>query len=335
MMGFVRRTTRITIGAALLAATALTVGGCGGSGDAGPEIGHLALGAAYDVCVAGETAFVSDDEGIAILDIGDIAHPRRVGAIPERDGLGPIAGFHTSGDTLFTYGELFAIHDVSDPAAPRLLARYHGRYFIGAAATRDGHAYLGYLQGGLEVLDLRDAAGLRTVGFAQSPGRLSDVAVSGAYAYAAGDDAGLEIFDIADPADPRRLGAVAGTDGARDISLAGRLLYLGCRSHGVRILDVSIPEHPVVTGVFDNGGVTCGVQAVGDRLFTVDREQGIEVFDVEDAAHVHRLKGLEQYLPQDLFSDGNHVFLADQGRDFVVLPMGAGEGAGVGDASPH
>ena len=63
-----RIVTVSVVATALSTVAVLLLSSCGSSPTSPLEIGQLSLGAAYDVYVSGGTAFVSNNEGIAILD---------------------------------------------------------------------------------------------------------------------------------------------------------------------------------------------------------------------------------------------------------------------------
>jgi hypothetical protein len=294
---------------------------CSGSPTSPLEIGQLSLGAAYDVFVNGGTAFVSNNDGVAILDIIDIRNPRRVATIQESSSGGAVAGFHVSNDTLFAYGANFSMYDLEDINDPRLFSRYSGRAFISGARKQGDYVYLSYMNGGLDVIDFRDPANPSSIGFASSAGQVNDLAIIGTFAFVANSSTGLEMFDIGNPAAPQRVGVVAGTAGAWDIHMDQQLLYLGCHRYGIKVLDISDPSAPTVLGSFDNGGETYGVFAVGTRLYSVDLVEGVEVLDVSSPENPTLIMADGNYHPHDLFSDGLHLFLADQDRHFVVLPL--------------
>jgi len=289
------------------------------------EIGQLDLGAAYDVYVSGSTAFVSNNDGIAILDIRDVHDPQQVITIDENSGGGTVAGLFVSGDSLLGFGEQFTIYDVADPANPHTLASYLPRSFISAARMQGEFAYLSYLHGGLDVIDFSDPANPTSVGYAEFPGQVNDLAINGSFAYVANSHAGLEVYDVSEATSPQRVGIVAGTAGAWDIYIDQDLLFLGCHMYGVRILDISDPLTAEVVGSFDNGGETYGVHALGERLFSVDLQQGVEVLDVSTPSQPRLTAGDDSYHPHDLYSDGQYLYLADQDRHFVVLPLELGE----------
>ena len=294
---------------------------CSSSPTSPLEVSQLSLGAAYDVFVRGGTAYVSNNEGIAVLDLSDIRNPRRTAQISERSSGGSVAGFHVSGDTLFAYGDRFSMYTLGDDPDPLIIASFNGRGFVSGAGTQGHMAFLAFLQGGLEAVDLQDAANPTSLGYAPSMGQVNDMVVHDRFVYVANSSIGLEVFDVGDPSDPTRVGVVAGTPGAWDIHIVEDRLYLGCHMYGVKILDISDPSHPTVVGSFDNGGETYGVFAVGDRLYTADLQEGVEVLDIRVPSAPSLIMRDRNYHPHDLFSDGQYLYLADQDQHFVVLPL--------------
>jgi len=301
--------------------------GCSSSPTSPLEISKLDLGAAYDVFVRGETAYVSNNNGVAILDISDINHPRRIGRISE-NSTNSIVFFHASGDTLFTYAERLSIYDISDGRDPRLLEFILGRDYISGAQKEGDLLYLGYLNGGLEIFDLQDPSTPLSLGFVPTPGRIDAIAMEGNLVYVANSRTGLEVIDVSDPSGPTRMGAVSGTSGAMDIHIRDNLLYLACNIYGVKVLDISDPADPEIIGRFSNGGETWGVFAQGPRLYTVDLDQGVEILDISSPTRPTLVMRDRHYHPHDVFADQRYLYLADQDEHFVVLPLALTEVSG-------
>jgi hypothetical protein len=296
---------------------------CSSSPTSPLEISKLSLGVAYDVYVRGETAYVSNNHGVVVLDISDINHPRRISRISENstNSTNSIVFFHVSGDTLFTYGERFSSYDIHEREDPQLLESLSGRDYIAGARRWGNYLYLGYLHGGLEVFDLQEPSTPVSLGYAPSPSRIDAIELEGDYVYIANSHTGLEVFDVTEPTNPTRLGAVPGTSGAMDIQIRDNLLYLACNIYGVKILDISDPAAPEIIGSFSNGGETWGVFAQGPLLYTVDLAQGVEVLDISSPTHPALLMRDRNYHPHDVFADGRYLYLADQDESFVVLPL--------------
>lgn len=293
---------------------------CSSSPTSPLEIAQLSLGAAYDVYVDGTTAYVSNNQGIAILDISDIRHPRRIALVEDESSRNALR-FHVSGDTLFTYGDRFSMYSLGGGGEPVRLGSFAGRGFIGAAQRRGSLLFLAYLNGGLEILTFEDISDPSVLGYITSTGRADDMAVVGDLVYLATPSRGLEVFDVGEPTAPVHIGTVPGTSGAGDIHVRDGFLFLGCYIYGVKILDMADPGSPQVIGSFHNGGETWGVFAHGSRLYSVDLAQGVEVLDISTPSRPSLIMTDRNYHPHDLFTDGRYLFLADQDQHFVVLPM--------------
>ena len=311
----------------LPAVLALGLVSCSSSPTSPLEVAQLSLGAAYDVFVDGPTAYVSNNQGIAILDIGDIRYPRRIGLV-QAESTQNVLRFHVSGDTLYTYGDRFSMFALGGGGDPQHLASYEGRGFLGGVQRRGDLLFLAYLHGGLEILEIDDISKPSVLGFIESNGRVDGLALVGDYAYLAIPSRGLEVFQVEDPTAPVHVGTVPGTSGAADIHLHSGLLHLGCYIHGVKILDLTNPGSPSVIGSFNNGGETWGVFAHGSRLYTVDLAEGVEVLDIDSPTHPRLIMTETGYHPHDLFTDGRYLFLADQDEHFVVLPLDLQEVSG-------
>lgn len=305
---------------AILPTLALIVASCSGSPTSPHEVGRLDVGVAYDVHVAGQTAFVSNNDGIVIIDVGDVHQPQRLGLI-QGSSEGGVVGLSVLGDTLLTCAERLAIHQVSDPTEPVLIGQFSGRKYIRVAQKQGRYVYVSYLSGGLEIVDFQDLENPVSVGYLPFSGQVLDLFVVGDVAYVANSSRGLEVIDVSDPAAPERIGVAPGTVGAWDIHVDGSVLYLGRHGNGVSILDIGEPTDPDFLGSFDDGGEIYGVFGVGDRLYTVDLQDGVEVLDISSPGHPTLLMWDRNYHPHDVYSDGQFVYLADQDDGFVILPM--------------
>lgn len=300
-------------------AAALVFPSCSGDPTSPNEVGQLSLGAGYDVFVAGETGFVSTNDGIAIIDVHDMGNPRLLSMIHD-----DVIGFHVENDTLFAYGTRLALYDIGNAAQPQLIAQYSGARYINGARKRGDLVYSSLSGGGIEVIDFSNMDNPRSVTTVTSTGQPNDLVVVQSVALVANSSLGLERYDLSNPTAPQRLEPVPDTRGAWDIHVVGGLLYLGCHSYGVKIIDISDPTDPVVIGSFQNGGETYGVYAVEDRLYTADLQQGVEVLDINQPESPTVVWTDGHYHPHDIYSDGRYVYLADQDRHFVVLPLDGG-----------
>ena len=143
---------------------------CSDSPTSPNEVGQLSLGAGYDVFVTGETAFVSTNDGIAIIDVRDIGTPRLVSTIYD-----DVIGFHVERDTLFTYGSRLALYDIGNIDQPQLITEYRSERYISGARRSGTYVYLSYASGGISVIDVSDLNNPSSVATVHSVGQANDM----------------------------------------------------------------------------------------------------------------------------------------------------------------
>jgi hypothetical protein len=240
-----------------------------------------------DVAVAGDLAYaVGWDVILQIVDLADAARPLELGRLTAPAGTGgePVdwSGSHVAvaGDRAFVAGAMwgwgqpvFAVVDVRDPTAPRLLgtlgayddalaadaervaASPDGRYAYLAEGWSNGDMVMQDGPGHLQVVDALDPEHPRVVGtlsIEEEPppdlaedwawqGGASDMAVGQGVAYIAAEKAGLWAVDLTEPTAPRKIGVLDyGTERVRRVALAWPTAFAAV---GKRIVAVDV-RHP-------------------------------------------------------------------------------------------
>ena len=148
----------------------------------------------------------------------------------------------------------FAILNVSDPSAPKLVGSCAGPEFPEPFAVANNHAYVPADDDGLWVIDVTNPANPRVVNHLPAANRKE--APHGVHAYGNyifGATAGYDIFvlDISDPANPQTITArdwdgMLTTD--RESALAYPYFFVVTRDFSIRAVDVSDPANPVSIG---------------------------------------------------------------------------------------
>ena len=247
-------------------------------------------------------------EGWWVTDNSDPANPKPVGGYKS---IAAVSGVHVSGQYAFVSegdGRL-AVINISDPASPQRVGEYRGTNDIAALVVVDKYAYAVarghqdeeseefWLGGGLQVIDISDAANPKRIGwceYARPNGMMGKVAVAvrSSYAYVTeshprkDDWQGmyLQVIDISNPGNMRRIGScdfVAGCPGATSVTVSGNYAYVAygagggcmcCAPFGVAVIDVSDPASPRRVGgceiPFPHPAVDCGNLVVsGDQVY--------------------------------------------------------------------
>lgn len=199
--------------------------------------------------VAGDTAYMAAwGYGLINVDLSDPAHPVELGRVEF-----PFAAvLDVKGDYAYlgkwTNGGLFAVADVSDPAAPSLV--WQGELLAQPYRLKVDKQQL-YIAEGQD-----------------SPG-----------------SGGLRVLDLTNPASPAPLGHLDdGCGTAFDVSIdsAVSLAYLAC-SNGMQVIDIANPATPVVVGRYDAGSSAdyTRVAQRGNRAWFTNLD-GLHELDVSD-----------------------------------------------------
>jgi len=290
-------------------------------------VGRLNTGITYDVHVEGNNAYLTNNQGVDILDISDISNPRKISTIRIQDGA---FGIYVKDGVAYIAGETgLTITDVSDPEHPETLGSFYDGGVNRNVRIQGSYAYVTDYEDGLEIVDISDLSNPVMVG-RYSLGDARGVEVVGDIAYVTSPGTGLRVLNISNPADPKIIRSVPGTGSAGSICVHDDRIYLGCYGQGARIVSITDPLNPRVVGDFSAGiREASGVYGDVDLLFVVDQTSGGDVIllDVSDPEAPQELARYTNLNAHDVFYDGNFGYIATVSRGMFILEYGP-EGAG-------
>jgi hypothetical protein len=290
-------------------------------------VGRLNTGITYDVHVDGDHAYLTNNQGVDVLDISDISNPRKIFTIRIQDGA---FGIYVGDGLAYIAGETgLTITDVSVPEHPEIIGSFYDGGVNRNVRIRGSYAYVTDYEDGLEIVDIIDLSNPVMVG-RYSLGDTRGVEVAGDIAYVTSPGTGLRVLNISNPADPERIKRVQGTGYAASICVHGDRIYLGCYTQGVRIASITDPLNPRVVGEFSSGiREASGVYGDEDSLFVVDQTRGGDVvlLDVSDPEAPQELARYPNLSAHDVFYDGNFGYIASVNQGMYILEYGP-EGAG-------
>jgi hypothetical protein len=165
------------------------------------EVGSYRIEPAYDLQVSGSYAYVSGNDGVTILDIRDLRHPKRAGHIKTNT---PAFGIHVVRETAFvaTQGDGLVIADLRDRSEPTILGRYDGIEGGNSVLASGSHAYVTQDRGGLAVIRIDDPSNPTRVGVFAHAGAGKGLQLHRKTLYVVVRGRGLYIVDVADPTSP-------------------------------------------------------------------------------------------------------------------------------------
>ncbi len=180
------------------------------------------------------------------------------------------------------------IFDVSDPAAPTVLAAMPTAGYPSSVALNGEFLYLGESTNGgmLRVIDVSDPTQPAQLG-AITTSKARAVRARGNLAFVADESldaaGGLRIFDTTNPAAIALVGYYDGCANALDVALTGDLAILACGGDGFHILDIADPAVPTFLSSWPapDPGAAWSVAADGDRAY-LGHDFGMTVVDLAD-----------------------------------------------------
>jgi len=140
-------------------------------------------------------------------------------------------------------------------------------------------SYVYVAAGGLQVIDIADAADPHWVGGCLTNGTASGVTLSGNYAYVA-DGSSLAMIDVSSPAQPQRLGTYA-TNGwyAAGVAVSGDYAYMADGA-GLMTIDISNPAHPYRVGGNSSIARSYGVVLSQGKVFVAAAQDGLVILEM-------------------------------------------------------
>jgi hypothetical protein len=286
------------------------------------RVGRLRVGTAYDVHVEGGYAYVTNNDGVVIVDVQNPRKPKKVGEIH----VGTTFGVFVKDDLAYVAGggELL-IADVSDPGNPKVLGAHRDGKVANQVRVDGSYAYVTGGSDGFKILDISDPSKPLEVASFDEGGEGFGVEVENGIVYFADPRHGLTVIDATDPRSPQKIKTVPETEGAWGVYVHGELLYVGCHGKGVKIIGIGGDKSLQVIGTYyDGDGEEMGMWGDGEHLYVADNH-GVEVLNVSDPAapyEVGQLSGARLSLSpavHDVSSDGEFIYLADGLGGLIVL----------------
>ena len=233
------------------------------------------------IAAAGSLAVVNVGEGVQVVDVSNPSSPQAIGSLEGMLGVGvAMAGqfayvrVSVPGNPAHTD---LAIVSLQDPANPVLLSQ---TYLPGGDAVKvvGSRAYVS-TGGALQIFDVSNPFGPRSLGSVSVPGGARELAVEGSYAYV-GNLSAVYAIDISNPGNPLIVGTF-GT-GTTALTVSNGIVHQisGDYFHTV---DFTNPAAPVLLGTGTSFNAW-GIEVSGDLAFLASPAavEGVIIYDVSD-----------------------------------------------------
>lgn len=218
-------------------------------------------------------AVIAEAEALRTVDMTDLHNPRTLGLLPLEqhpvdlvlDGALAYIANNSAGLTIV---------DVSDPAAPRVIANLDTGTALGIT-KRDHIVYLAMYDQGLHIIDVSEPTAPLLLGSVVTPGLAYAVAAVDGAAYVA-SLGGVCVVDCSDLSAPRFVSRLPGDSQWQTIEAAGDRVYVGAHA-GLLVLDIADRLDPRIIGRSAGQGWIQGLHCADGLVYMATDAGGMEI----------------------------------------------------------
>ena len=292
------------------------------------RVGFCDIEVGYDVQVQGDYAYVTNNDGLMIIDISNPSNPEKVGEILSEGVVGVIVESNLLYVTSVSDGLIIA--DISSPTNPEQIGQYSGAAY--KIAVSGSYTYVGYFSGGFKIFNISDPTNPVLVG-EYSDSRCDAVEIKDNFVYYANAEVGLRVINVSDPSTPQLVATVSQTGGANDIHITQNVLFLACWGAGIRVIDISTPASPQMLDSYNDndGGEELGLIEKDGLLYVADN-YGVEIFNVSNPNSIVEVgqRTSDVSAAHDIDVDDEYIYVA-QGGGLLILEVGTTSEGGDSD----
>jgi len=274
-------------------------------------------GIGYDITVTGHYAYIANQKGLVIVDVGISQKPILVGFCYASRGIAySVAVFRDY--AFLTLGEEgIEVIRITDPAHPQGVGIHQTDGLAYRITISENYAYfttLGFWGNKLCIWDLGNPGQPQEVGSVNTFGDPRSVWVVGNYAYLAIWDEGLLVIDVSNPRSPRRVGSCAVKEKVEGVFAEGQYAFLALWYGGLRIVDVQNPRQPKEIGSCSLPQNSLMVRVEDPFIYVVNGVEGLAVINAASPAEPKRIGFYDTPgLVYDLWGKDHYLYAADWG----------------------
>ncbi len=276
------------------------------------------LGVSYGVCVDSNYAYVTNNDGVVILDISQPEKPVKAGlihigdaafGIKIRDNLAYIAGSEKG----------FFIADIKDPENPGILSQFNKGGTVFSVDVKGSRAFVSYYQKEFDILDISNPSNPVKAGSFENGNIGGYVKIIDGEFYFLDFREGLKIIDVSVPSSPKVIKTIPNTTMVRNFCIKDNLMYLSCYTRGIIIISLAEENLYETVGQFNDGGESNGVWIHKDYLF-VSANGELEVLNVSNPESPEKIGGIKNTKAlHGMFFEGKYLYLTSAKNGFCIL----------------
>lgn len=272
-------------------------------------------GSGYDVWIQNNFAYVTNNDGVDIINVEDPTNPAIISRLEITDGA---FGIYIQEDIAYiaAAGSGFKIANISDPLNPILLSQSSGHGIARRVFVKENFAYLACYENGLKIFDITTTTDPVKIGEYIESGRIDGVVCKDEIMFLANPNLGIEIINITNHNDPVRISTLNTISGVHDLFIYNSLLFAGCYDSSVWVINITIPSIPVIIGNHADydGGEAQGVKGNSTHIFVADNS-GVEIKSINNLPIITEITEIREGIgaAHDIDYVDNYIFVAGGG----------------------
>jgi len=280
-------------------------------------------GYAKDIDVAGDLAYVANDQGgLQIVDvsnsestfvIGEYVTERIIQGVAIRDTIAYLAVGHAQGGII--------ILNVAQPSEPVFVGQDQTFYGYDLVAPTDDTMYV-YIAARywFIVEDVKTHPQYPSfVRRFSTPGDTRGIYLVDSIAYLACEQMGIHIFNLAKPDSEALVGWIDTPSNARNVFVEGNYAYVADGRAGLVIIDVSDLENLAIIAEYDTPEYANNVFVYDDYAYIADGDGGLQVIDVSNPEEPIYYGAVETSYAYGVYVRDEYIYIADRDIGLVII----------------
>ncbi|MCY3412640.1 MAG: hypothetical protein INQ03_13465 [Candidatus Heimdallarchaeota archaeon] len=273
----------------------------------------------YNVVVDDNLAFVSNNEGIEIINVESKYNPKVLGNV-DVDNMG--FGFAVNGNQLYIADSTsgIIITDIQDPNNYRIIGETNFDIGVLSLDYQDNLVYTINTKT-MRIVNVSIPENPELIGTYTSPlvQDYRDIFIHSDLLFIADGSRGVDIINITNPNTPTLITTVL-TEAPIALHVHENILFTGCHGAGIKWFDISIPNNPYLLGSYmEPNGEAYGVWGNSSHIYVADLQKGVYALSI--IGLVSKLFYNLDAHPHDIIVENNFVYLGDQ--DFRLKIFGS------------
>ena len=268
--------------------------------------------AARDAIVAGDTAFVANNQGgLRIIDVSDPTNPSIIG---NKDTSGNANSLYIEGNYVYLADGAngLVVINITNPFVPTIVATYStGISSAINIIVEENLAYVADIINGIVVVNITDPT-TPTFAGSWSKSGVSDIYIYDDYLHVTDITDGLSVVNITDPITPVLINTISLPGDTQAIFIEGCYAYIASYDGGFQVVVISDYSTPNIVGSYDTPNQATGVFVSGDYSYIADEYSGLHILDISNPSTPIFIGSYDTPgLASDVFVSGDYAYVAD------------------------